>query len=165
MALLTLVATGIATMVTIAVKAVQAARVQTSSTVLAGQKLEALRALMWTVDANGQPRSDFVTDMSTEPSTGGGSGLGPSPANALDDNVPGFVDFLDERGRWLGTGTSPPVNTRFVRRWLVKPLPEHPNDVVILQVRVTTAARSQHARGARVGQDALLTTVYSRKAH
>jgi hypothetical protein len=141
--------------------------VQTSTTILASQKLEQLRALTWSVDANGLPVSDRTSDLSFDPVTTGGSGLRPSPTTALDANTPGWVDFLNARGQWVGTGTNPPATATFIRRWAIEPLPEDPADTLILQVLVTTVVRERQARGprARLAGDALVTTVLSRKAH
>ena len=100
--------------------------------------------------------------------TANGSGLNPSPSNALDENVPGFCDFLDAGGNWVGTGTTPPATAVYVRRWAIVPLPTNPNNTIILQVLVFPASRNRGAadlgRGRRLPEEARLITVKTRKA-
>jgi prepilin-type N-terminal cleavage/methylation domain-containing protein len=157
----------VAQLFVVALVAQDGARVQSMTTVLASQKMEALRALVWTVDENGQPLSDRATDLSFDPATAGGSGLGASPVNALDVNTVGYVDFLDARGAWVGTGSSPPLRARYIRRWCIRPLPEDPSDAVVLQVLVTTVTTDRRAPTPRrrLPNDALVVTVRTRKAH
>lgn len=167
MMLIALAATGIAQIFTVAIMASDAARVQTSTTILASQKIEQLRALIWTVDVDGRRLSDRTTNLAVEPSTGGGSGLGASPVNTLDANTPGYVDFLNARGEWVGTGTVPPATARYIRRWCIQPLPEDPDSILVLQVLVTTVGRDRQAASPRrrLADDALVTTLRSRKEH
>lgn len=167
MMLIALAAAGVAQMFTVSIRTTDGARVQSSTTILASQKIEQLRGLIWTVDVNGIPLSDRSTNLAVEPPTGGGAGLGASPANALDANTPGYVDFLNARGQWVGTGTVPPVTARYVRRWCVRPLPEDPDNILVLQVLVTTVGRDRQAATPRqrLADDALVTTVLARKAH
>ena len=169
MMLLTMVALGVAQLFGIAIQRNIAARYQTSTTVLAQQKLEQLRALtLGFDDATGLPLTDTTTDLTTEPPTTGGTGLNPSPANSLSSNTPGYVDYLDSRGNWLGTGGAPPPTALYVRRWNVSPLPTNPNNTLILQVLVTTVNRDreigvQSTRG-RAADEALVATLKTRKA-
>jgi hypothetical protein len=102
-----------------------------------------------------------------EPHTAAGTGLQTSPANSLDVSLPGYADYLDSRGRWVGTGSVPPVATRFIRRWNVRPLLEDPFNTLILEVLVTTVRRDRHAPlpRRRLADDALVTTMLSRRAH
>ena len=65
-----------------------------------------------------------------------GAGLLPSPANTLTTSTTGFVDYLDEYGAWVGTGTTPPANAIYVRRWSIEPLPTNPNNTLVFQVLV-----------------------------
>jgi len=163
--LLALAVAGVAQMISFAKRATWAARVQTTATILATQKLEQLRSLLWNVDAAGQRLSDVVTDLSRQPPTNGGAGLGASSAGAIDANTPGYVDFLNGRGEWVGTGSTAPPTATFIRRWSIRPLPEDPADTLILQVLVTTVTGDRHAPTPRrrLGQDALVTTMLSRK--
>jgi len=108
---------------------------QTYASTLAQEKMEQLRGLAWGYDDVGLPISDYSTDLAVDPpDPDDGVGLAPSPGNALAANVNGYVDYLDRYGRSLGGGETVPVNTVYVRRWSVEPLPTNPNNTLILQV-------------------------------
>ena len=163
------VAAGVAHLIAIAINANRAARQQTLTTILAASKLEQLRSLPWTYepgrDAPAPPRSDASADLSVEPASSGGPGLSASPPGTLESNVRSYVDYLDERGRWVGNGAAPPARAVFIRRWSVRPLPDHPAST-ILSVLVTTVAqdRSRHeVWTARSGTESLLATLITRK--
>lgn len=134
------------------------------------QKLEQLRALRWALAADsGLPDADESTDSSTEPATSSGGGLSPSPAGTLAANIPGYVDYLDARGGWVGTGATPPGGAVFIRRWSIGRLPADPEDTLVLQVLVTTirrAGQADHGPGerSRLADEALVATVRTRKA-
>jgi prepilin-type N-terminal cleavage/methylation domain-containing protein len=164
-ALLAVAASGVAHMIGLAMGATQAARVQTSTSVLASQKIEQLRALLWTVAADGSPRTDQTTDLAVEPPTSGGRGLSASPANTLDSNVAGYVDYLTARGDWAGTGSAPPATARYVRRWSISPLAADPRDTLVLQVLVTSVERDRLAATPRrrLAGDSLVTAVLTRR--
>jgi prepilin-type N-terminal cleavage/methylation domain-containing protein len=169
--LVAIISLGVAQMFVISVRANSAARNQTTTTILAAQKMEQLRALTWGFDDDGLgfPVSDTTTDLSVQPFTSTGSGLNPSAATALDANTAGFVDYLDARGNWVGTGTVPPATAVFIRRWSIRPLPTNPNNTLILQVLVTSVIRESQVGGAagartRFADDALIATVKTRKA-
>jgi prepilin-type N-terminal cleavage/methylation domain-containing protein len=170
MVILMIAALGLAQMFAVAIQRNAGARHQTSTTVLAVQKMEQLRALTWGFDpANpGMPISDITTNLATDPPGGTGTGLNPSPTNALDVNTAGYVDFLDKRGQWVGTGSTPPPTAQYVRRWSIQPLPTNPNNTLVLQVLVTPVYREQQQVGAgqrtRQADDALITTVKTRKS-
>jgi prepilin-type N-terminal cleavage/methylation domain-containing protein len=170
--LLSIMALGVANLFGIAIRATSMARHQTTTATLAAQKMEQLRSLDWGFDAAGQglPVSDTSTDLSREPATNTGNGLNPSPVGALDANLPGYVDYLDVRGNWVGTGTQPPANAMFIRRWSIEPLPTNPNNTLIFQVLVTTVVRERgftampgSSRG-RLASDALIVSVKTRKS-
>jgi hypothetical protein len=109
MMLLSMVALGVAQLFGIAIQRNMAARYQTSTTVLAGQKLEQLRALTLGFDAGQRTAGhDMSTDLTTEPPSSRGAGLNPSPANSLSTNTPGYVDYLDSRGNFWEPGCSAP---------------------------------------------------------
>lgn len=154
----------------LAVTMVSSARWQTSTIVLADQKIEQLRSLNWFLVDSGaglQQVSDTSSDTSSDPISGGGTGLRLSPVGTLSANIPGFVDYLDRHGQWAGNGASPPVSAVFVRRWSVAAVTGYPPDSVLLQVLVTTVARlGAHTGGPlrRLPGDALAVTVLSRKA-
>jgi prepilin-type N-terminal cleavage/methylation domain-containing protein len=150
----------------ISTSANRAARVTTSTMVLAQQKMEQLRSLTWGFDVLGLPLSDTSTDISVIPFTQGGSGLSPSPAGTLTQNTTGFVDYLDQYGNWVGTGGNPVPGTVYIRRWSIEPLPANPNNTLILQVLVTRSRNRGTAdqnNVARLPEEARLVTVKSRK--
>ena len=171
MALIAFMALGIAQLFGVAIQSTSGARHQTSTTILAAQKMEQLRALTWGFDdaGAGLPVSDTTTDLTQEPPTTGGGGLNPSPAGSLNANTPGYVDYLDIRGQRVGTGAVPPATAMFIRRWSIEPLPTNPNNTLILQVLVTTVKREAQMAGnppprRRLADDALIATVKTRKS-
>jgi prepilin-type N-terminal cleavage/methylation domain-containing protein len=171
MGLLTAVSLGVAQMFALSARSNLVARGATSTTALAEQRLEQLRALTWGFDLAGQglPVSDTTTNLAVVPVASNGSGLNPSPADSLEQNTTGFVDFLDANGAWVGTGTAPPATAVYIRRWSIQPLPTNPNNTLVIQVLVTpvvseaSRVASQFTR-TRMAGDALLTTVKTRKA-
>ncbi len=168
--LLTTVSLSVAQLFAVAAKRNLDARAQTSTAILAVQKMEQLRGLTWGFDTIGLglPLSDTTTDLSTDPPSANGRGLNPSPLGTLDGNTPGYVDYIGVYGDWVGNGASPSPNTTFIRRWSVEPLPTNPNNTLILQVLVTHLRTE--ARGAGTGprrrlpDDSWLVTVKTRKA-
>ena len=171
MALLTTVSLGVAQIFAMSTRMNYVARGQTSTTAMAEQKLEQLRGLTWGFDLQGQglPLSDTTTNLTVFPPTANGTGLNPSPSDSLEQNTVGYVDYLDANGTWVGTGTTPPGNAMFIRRWSIQPLPTNPNNTLVLQVLVTPVA-SEATRVAsaytrtRMLTDSLLITVKTRKA-
>lgn len=140
----------------------------TYATVLAQQKVEELRALTWGFDLQGLPISDTTSDTAVSPEQpNGGSGLAPSPKTALNENTPGYVDYIDQFGNKLGGGAQPPANAIYMRRWSIEPLPTNPNNTLIIQVLVTrNRDRGVANDGAvsRLPDEARLITVKTRKA-
>ncbi len=131
---------GVAPLLIVASRANQSARVTTTASLLAQQKMEQLRALEWARDSSGVLLSDTDTDLTTPFAAGsGGSGLQPSPPGTLDRNVNGYCDFISADGRVVGGGSVSPVGTAYVRRWAIEPLPPHLDEVLLLQVLVTRA--------------------------
>jgi prepilin-type N-terminal cleavage/methylation domain-containing protein len=168
--LLAFAALSVAQLFAVATSANFASKSQTSTAMLATQKMEQLKSLTWGFDqaaANlGLPISDTTTDLSLPAPAGGGRGLNPSPANALDDNVAGYADYLDADGVWVGNGGNPPDNAFYVRRWAITPLPTNPNNTLVFQVHVTTVRQVElnQAGQSRWGQDTRLVSVKTRKA-
>ncbi len=169
-ALAAAIATGVAHLIAVGLNAGRSAREQTFTAILATSKLEQLRSLAWTYEPGDDvppvPRSDFSSNVSFEPATGAGPGLSTSPPGTLSANVPPYVDYLDERGQWVGNGARPPGRAAFIRRWSVRPLPAAPATTVILSVLVTTVAQD-HSRAApwtaRSGTETLLVSLHTRK--
>jgi prepilin-type N-terminal cleavage/methylation domain-containing protein len=159
----------VAQLFAVATKANFAAKSQTSTTMLAMAKMEQLKSLTWGFDQNssnlGLPVSDLSTDLSFPMPTGGGRGLNPSPGATLDADTPGYVDYLDVNGVWVGN-TGMPQNTFYIRRWAITPLPTNPNNTLVFEVHVTTVrqAAMNQAGQPRWGQDAHLVSVKTRKA-
>ncbi|MEO6212118.1 MAG: prepilin-type N-terminal cleavage/methylation domain-containing protein [Vicinamibacterales bacterium] len=171
MGLLTVVSLGVAQVFAISTRANQVAKGQTSTTVLAEQKMEQLRGLTWGFDTLGQglPVSDTSTSLSVYPPTATGAGLNPSPVDTLDQNRAGHVDFLDAHGTYVGTGTTVPVSASYIRRWSIQPLPTNPNNTLILQVLVTPVSNeagrvSGPGPRQRMAGDAVLVSIKTRKA-
>lgn len=168
--ILAFAALSVAQLFAVATNANFASKGQTSTAMLAVQKMEQMKALTWGFDQSsanlGLPVSDLSTDLSQPAPTGGGRGLNPSPAGALDTNTAGYVDFLDIDGVWVGNGGTPPSNAFYIRRWAITPLPTNPNNTLIFEVHVTTvrqAALSQPGQGPW-GQDTRLVSIKTRKA-
>ena len=122
---------------------------------------------MWRFDALDQPISDTTSDTSADPERStGGTGLSPSPADALARNTSGYCDFLDANGRSLGGGSTPVPRTAFVRRWSIEPLPKRPNTLVI-QVLVLPLLRGLTERppgAARSPDEARILGLKTRRA-
>jgi prepilin-type N-terminal cleavage/methylation domain-containing protein len=172
MLIVAFLALGVAGLFGIGIRSVHAARNQTSTSVLAAQKMEQLRALTWGFDDSGQslPVSDTTTNLSVVPPTSNGAGLNPSPPDTLNVNTPGYVDYLGSRGQWVGTGANPPPAAVYIRRWSIEPLPTNPNGTIVLQVLVTTVRRESGFAQAptvrrRFADDALIASVKTRKAN
>jgi len=126
----------------------RAAREVTYAAVLGAQKMEQLRGALWAYDSAGGPLTDTTSDFSCVPEQpSGGTGLLPSPSSALSENTPGFVDYLDESGRWIGAGSTPPPQAVYVRRWSIEPLPADPADSIALQVLVVSLAGAVNVGG------------------
>ena len=92
-------------------------------------------------------------DLSRDPPSGRGRGLAPGPvgAGALTANLAGYVDYLDARGAWIGTGPQPPPGTSYIRRWSIQPLSAPADDTLALAVMVvaTRALRGPPTRSLR----------------
>jgi prepilin-type N-terminal cleavage/methylation domain-containing protein len=169
--LVAIMSAGVAELFTLSIRSTASARNQTTTSIAAAQKLEQLRALTWGFDeaGTGLPVSDSSTDLSVQPATNYGKGLNPSPDGTLETSTPGYVDYLDSAGQWVGTGATPPASAVYIRRWSIRPLPTNPNNTLILQVLVTTVKREMQAAAIggtrkRMADDSLVVTVKTRKA-
>lgn len=123
------------------------ARRATSMTLLAAQKLEQLRALRYSTDDAGARDDDRTTDWRSSTPEAGGSGLGASPADSLDRDEAGYVDYLDIGGQWVGAGTTPPPGAAYTRRWRISPLAADPDNGVVLEVLVMSADADRRSAG------------------
>jgi len=168
--LFVMIAAGVAQLTALATRAMRASREQTMAVMLAAGKMDQLRALEWTYEPSlpGDPltqRTDLTTNLALPGLDSGGAGLRASPAGSLAANLATFVDYLDDRGRWVGTGSSPPPDAVFIRRWAIRPLAAAPDRSLLMQVLVTTIRDERSRAGpwtARSGGDALLTSVRTR---
>jgi prepilin-type N-terminal cleavage/methylation domain-containing protein len=152
------------------VAANSSAKSTTFSTVLAEQKLEQLRALTWGFDAVGLPLSDTTSDTSVDPIDPlSGTGLTPSPPDALQGDIDGYHDFVDRNGSIVGNGAVPPAGSGalYFRRWSIEPLPTNPNNTLIIQVlvgRIRDRGDANQGSVARMAEEARVITVKTRKA-
>jgi hypothetical protein len=118
--LLVSIVAGTASLVLLARRLGAQAETAMAATTIAAARLEALRAVPWEYDlAGGAPEA---------------AALAVAPAEALDRNVPGFWDGLDDAGRLLGVPGS--AAAAFVRRWAVWAVPVSRGEVAALHVCV-----------------------------
>jgi prepilin-type N-terminal cleavage/methylation domain-containing protein len=171
LALLVVVSVGVVRLFAVALEAGRVARDRTVAVSLATGKIEQLRSLEWRseLDPAGvlTTRTDTTSNLSVDPIVAGGPGLSESPAGTLDASIPPYVDYLDRRGRWVGSGASPPANAVYVRRWAVHHLASDPDRTIALQVLVATVrrelSRQPSVPHAWNGEDVLLTTIMTRR--
>ena len=130
-------------------RSVHEARLQTATTALAASRLEELRSLAWAFDTFGNTVTDGTTNLSSEQPTSAGSGLSLSPPGALDDNTAGFVDFLDDTGRWISAGPAAPPAAVFVRRWSIEAPADGSPDSLVIQVLVRPIVEDLPRAGRR----------------
>ena len=172
LAMLTAVSLGVAQLFAASTNANRIAHTRTSTTAMAEQKMEQIRSLTWGFDLQGQglPVTDTTTNLAVYPLADNGSGLNPSPSDTLLQNTPGYVDYLDRNGAWVGTGATPTQGAVYIRRWAIIPLPTNPNNTLVIQVLVTSVADearvdlSDLPRRPRQPGDALLISVKTRNA-
>lgn len=136
LALLTGAVVALAGLFNVSARANRTSRASSLAVILALQKMEQLRGLAWGYGPAGEEWVDLDADISVWPESSGGSGLAASPAGSLLANLPGFADYLDGSGNWVGTGSSPPAGTVYVRRWSIEPLADSPLDTLVLRVVV-----------------------------
>ena len=148
--LLSVVLASLAQLFTLSVAANTAARIRTTQSLLAGQKLEQLRGLAFGFDVNGAPLTDMTTDTRDPTDADGGTGL--SPGGSLDADVAGYADYADAYG-----SPTDPAHALYARRWLIASLPDDPDNTRLLQVLVTR-------RGGHAVDDVRAVAVRARKA-
>jgi len=133
----------------------QRSKAVTVAALLAQEKIEQLKAVAWGTDLLGFTVTDVTSDTAVLPEAGsGGTGLAPSPANALKENTEGYCDFADGSGRLLAGG-GVPRETSFVRRWSITALSAN---TLLIQVHVL--GRSQTSTS---GVLARMATVRARR--
>jgi prepilin-type N-terminal cleavage/methylation domain-containing protein len=127
----------VAQLLAVAARAGDASRETTVATTAAAQKVEQLCALARGMAPDGTSVDDVESDVAEWPNRpSGGAGLAVSPPGALADNTPGYVDYLDDAGRWVGSGGSPPGRAVFARRWSVEPAALSSPATLVLRVAV-----------------------------
>jgi prepilin-type N-terminal cleavage/methylation domain-containing protein len=138
----------VAQLMVVAVRAGEASKETSMATALAAQKIEQLRSLAWGMAPDGATADDVECDVAFWPDRpSGGPGLALSPPDSLSDNTPGYVDYLDSAGRWIGSGSSPPGPAAFVRRWSIEPAGPSSPATLVLRVVVWRRAPSWTAVG------------------
>jgi type II secretory pathway pseudopilin PulG len=167
LALLGLLLMGVLPVLVVAQRSVDRVRTQSMTQALAAAKLEQLRSLAWAagVDASGVPHEarDTSTDLSGERPAAGGPGLAEAGLGTLLHDTAGYADFLDADGRWVGRGDTPPLGTRYVRRWAVTRPPCGTGGVVTLHV-VAFAWPARASGRVPTEADASTTRLSSAKA-
>lgn len=165
--ILTVGVLGLAQLFALSTTSNMSARQTTYATVLAEQKLEELRALTWGFDGSGLPITDTTTDTTMDPeSPVGGTGLSPSPTSALQENTPGYVDYIDRYGRKVDRNDIN-ASVAYTRRWSIEPLPTNPNNTLVIQVLVTphkNRLEADEGSVRRLPDEARVITVKTRKA-
>jgi prepilin-type N-terminal cleavage/methylation domain-containing protein len=185
--ILAVVSLGVAQMFALSTEKNLAAKHQVSTTTMATQKMEQLRGLTFSYDASGLglPVTDTTTNLTLCAPDTSGHGLDPSPTTyedpsthatrtstnlSIEQNISGFVDFVDGRGNCVSNGgTTPPATAVYTRRWAIQPLPTNPNNALVLSVMVTPTAKERTRAitsdgRTRLVEDAMLVTIRSRKA-
>lgn len=89
--------------------------------------------------------TDGVTDLSRDLPALGGAGLAPSPPDSLSRDRPGYVDYLDEYGRWVGADPGVLPQASYVRRWAIARAGAGASELVAFDVIVFPA---RHAAAA-----------------
>ena len=145
------------------------ARNTTYAAILAEQKMEELRSLVWGFDTQGLPLSDTASNTAVSPvEASGGTGLKPSPTTTLKEDTTGWVDYVDGYGKKIANVSSDnQQQVVYTRRWSVTPLPTNPNNTLVLQVLVTrNKDRGQANEGnvRRLAEEARMIAVRTRKA-
>lgn len=69
------------------------------------------------------------------------TGLTRSPPDALEEDTPGYVDYVDASGN-ASDERRARDRALYVRRWSVEPLPVDPENALILQVHVARIRRA-----------------------
>ena len=156
----------VAELLALSTRANGSARATTVATMLAEQKMEELRSLVWAFDSLGLALTDTTTDLAAVPARpSGGGGLTPAHADSLSTNIDGYFDSADEYGRALG-GTGAVAGAVYLRRWSIEPLRDDPANTLVFQVLVLPAANGAQARSSTTGRlpgTARLVTVRTRR--
>jgi prepilin-type N-terminal cleavage/methylation domain-containing protein len=141
------------------------ARRQAVMTALAQERVAQLVGLSWGLGeaTTTAPVTDVGTDLSGASPATGGAGLSVSPLAALSVDTPGYSDFADGRGSWIGSGPTVPPGAAFVRRWRIARVP---STMACLAIEVLVDVVDAAGRRTSVPTAAAvrLITVKTRKA-
>jgi prepilin-type N-terminal cleavage/methylation domain-containing protein len=115
-AIVSVLAVSVAPLLIVSAARAEAARTMSAAALLAGAKLEELRAVPW-----------------------GSALLSVAPTGALAADTPGYVDYLDRAGRAVDAASvGPPPGTAYIRRWSITNLPATPDRALVVQVAVSS---------------------------
>jgi hypothetical protein len=133
------------------------------------EQLEGLAFSTYGLDAGGTVEiTDLVTDLSAPEPAIGGRGVDTSPPDALVEPRPGYVDYLDANGTWVGADESAAGRATYTRRWRVRRIGGGPTEVVTFEVLVAPLSIARRVSGPNVLRQrgvVLLVGVRSRRAH
>lgn len=133
----------------VAGRAAEASKETGVATTLAAQKIEQLRGLAWGMASDGTAVADLESNVAEWPERpSGGPGLEYSPPGTLAANTPGYVDYLDASGGWIGSGASPPGPAVFARRWSIEPAGPSAPATLVLRVAVWRRAPAWATTGS-----------------
>jgi hypothetical protein len=122
---------------------VQGGRRRSVAVWLAESKLAQLRALAWSVRLVGGHevfQQDEFTDLGWEPARDGGGGTRASPGGVMEGAVAGYVDYLDEDGRWVepraASAGMAPMGAVYERRWAIVRAGSGASELLLFHVAV-----------------------------
>jgi len=151
LALLAMLVVTMATLMAIARGATTRSRQQLMALTLARARLEQLEGLAFsryalpsggTVDV-----TDLVSDVSGDVLRLGGAGLAAGPVDALIASRPGYVDYLDSQGHWMGADDAAAARAAYVRRWTVGRLGGGRGEMVVFEVLVAPVSATLRGDG------------------
>jgi hypothetical protein len=145
-----------ATLIALGREMTMTTRRDTMALALARDRLEQLGGLAFSTYAlasGGRVEvTDLVTDLSTELPGVGGPGLSTGPTDALIEPRPGYVDYLDSEGQWVGNDALASFRSSFTRRWTVRRIGVGPTEIVAFEVMVAPVAVALRTRGSHLLQ-------------
>lgn len=155
--LLTIVGVSVSTALVVSRSMAVHEREQVIGRIAAQARLATLTSLAFDTigDAGGAAVAvtDTTSDVTLDPPGAGGTGLRPSPPDALWRDCPGYVDYLDAIGQSLGARVGGDSRATYVRRWAIGRSGAGPGEVVLIAVLVAplaTAARAAAGDPTRV---------------
>ena len=139
LALAVTVTAGVGPVLITASRTVDDARTRTTEMYVGAAKLEQLLGARLDGDTDSAGGADVLvtdrsTDLGVDPPGTTGNGLDVPGTDTLTTLVPGYLDYVDARGRWVGAGATP--GATYLRQWRADDDPTSPGDVLALHVRV-----------------------------